>query len=321
MEFPTALRTALEESLLGQKQSLLTREAQALSERYRMQTGRGRRLLTEDLQAAAYAAVRMPATFGAVCRALEWTLAGTSLRPSTLLDAGAGTGAASFAAAEYLPLRHVSCLEREGAMSRLGRHLMDRAGSGVLQQADWQACDLSREDVPHSAGLVVASYVLGEMESADRVHTVDKLWNASAQLLLIVEPGTPAAFSQLREIRTHLLGQGAHLIAPCPQQGDCPVCGADWCHFTCRVARSKLHRQLKGGDAPFEDEKFCYLAFARTEPARASARIRRHPRIETGKIMLELCTADGLEQCVVRKRDGSAFKRARKSRCGDAWGI
>ena len=59
MEFPSALRYALEQRLSELQTSALTAQAQALSERYRTQTGTGRKLLTEDIQAAAYAAVRM----------------------------------------------------------------------------------------------------------------------------------------------------------------------------------------------------------------------------------------------------------------------
>ncbi len=319
MEFPSELRYALEQILAGQKQDTLAVQAQSLSERYRFQTGAGRRLLTEDVQAAAYAAVRMPATFGAVCRALEESLACAQLAPSSLLDAGAGTGSACFAAAEFFSPKQVTCLEREGAMSRLGKQLMQQAGPDCLKQAVWKTCDLAKNPVPARADLVIASYVLGEMNPKEREAAAIRLWEAAGQMLLIVEPGTPAAFSQIKGLRSLLLSQGAHLAAPCPAEGDCPITSDDWCHFTCRVARSKLHRQLKGASAPYEDEKFCYLALTREPAHPAPARIRRHPRIEPGKITLELCTNAGFQQTVLRKQDGVSFKKARKSSCGGQW--
>ncbi len=319
MEFPTELRYALEQILAGQKQNVLAMQAQSLSERYRFQTGSGHRLLTEDVQAAAYAAVRMPATFGAVCKVLEETLRCTDIHPSTLLDVGAGTGSASFAAAEFLSLNRVICLEREGAMSRLGKRLMQQAGSNCLKQAVWKDCDLVQKPALDRADLVIASYVLGEMNPSDRKIVAGNLWEATGQMLLIVEPGTPAGFAQLKDLRSLLLSRGAHLAAPCPSGQACPIPEGDWCHFTCRIARSKLHRQLKGADAPYEDEKFCYLALTKKPSRPAPARIRRHPRIEPGKITLELCTKTGFRQAVLRKRDGSLFKQARKSSCGDQW--
>ena len=106
---------------------------------------------------------------------------------------------------------------------------------------------------------------------------------------------------------------------PCPHQKPCPLPSDDWCHFTCRIARSRLHRQLKGADAPYEDEKFCYLAFGRSASNRAVSRVLRHPQIESGRITLRLCTRSGLITLPVRKRDGSLFKSARKASSGDAF--
>lgn len=135
----------------------------------------------------------------------------------------------------------------------------------------------------------------------------------------MIEPGTPEGFRQIKAARDYLLDRGAALLAPCPHEKSCPLPPDDWCHFSCRVARSRLHRQLKGGDAPYEDEKFCYLAFGRAKGARFSSRILRHPQIESGKITLQLCTPSGLVTLPVRKRDGTLFKTARKANSGDAF--
>lgn len=317
MEFPLPLRTAIEQKAQEVSTADLMREAQGLSQRYREESGQGKRLVTTDRQALAYAAVRMPATFGAVAAALEHTLPFLEDLPTTLLDIGAGTGAASWAADSLLPLESVSCLERETAMARLGQDLM-RTGSKPLQNACWISGDLTgRDPLPIRAGMVSAAYVLNEVREEDRPAALSRLWDAAENLLLLVEPGTPEGFRQLRAAREYLLAQGAVLLAPCPHEKTCPLPADDWCHFTCRIARSRIHRQLKGGDAPYEDEKFCYLAFGRTESVRASSRILRHPQIESGKITLRLCTPSGIVTLPVRKRDGALFKAARKSNSGD----
>ena len=44
----------------------------------------------------------------------------------------------------------------------------------------------------------------------------------------------------------------------------------DWCHFTQRLPRSRAHKQIKGAELPFEDEKFSYVALTRAPAARAS---------------------------------------------------
>ena len=71
MEFPLPLRTAIEQKAQDSSTAELIREAQGLSQRYREESGQGKRLVTTDRQAFVYAAVRMPATFGAVAAALE----------------------------------------------------------------------------------------------------------------------------------------------------------------------------------------------------------------------------------------------------------
>lgn len=316
MEFPLALRSAIEARAAAIPQSRLLRDAQALSERYRGESGAGKRLLTTDEEAVAYSVVRMPATFGAVTAALSQALARMEKRPASLLDVGAGTGAAAWAADALLELTEVTCLEREDAMRRLGEEYM-RSGSPALRCARWVRGDLGEGELPARADLVVASYVLGEMRAADRLRAAEKLWAGTDRLLLLVEPGTPVGYSQLREVRGLLLQKGAHIAAPCPHEGPCPMAEGDWCHFTCRIQRSRLHKQLKGGEAPYEDEKFACLALSREPCGRASARILRHPFIESGKITLQLCEESGLRTAVVRKRDGADFKRARKADCGD----
>jgi len=321
MELPFELRAALEQQLQDIQYGQMLRDSQNISVRYRTQSGRGERLLTSDSEALSYAVSRMPATYGAVRTALEKTLEKVDCRPGTMLDAGAGTGAASWAAAGLLDLDSISCLERERAMRSLGIRLME-SGTQVLRRAEWIEHDLETDDIPGKADLVVASYVLNEMTGEVRRRAARKLWDAAGMILLLVEPGTPAGFSNLNEVRRTLLEQGAIIAAPCSRSADCPMEAGDWCHFTCRVARSRLHRQLKGGDAPYEDEKFSYLAFVREAYIREaygddSMRILRHPQVRGGHVMLEVCTKDGITELTLSKKDGASYKRARKAASGD----
>lgn len=317
MHLPQALREALEYYLHRIKQPELLRDAQAISLRYRTKSGKGERLLTTGSEAAAYAVSRMPATFGAVSSALEQALISSGCHPETMLDAGAGTGAAAWAADALLDLKSVVCIERENAMRLTGKALM-KNGSRVLQDAKWIPFDICSDEFTDDADLVVASYVLNEMTDTEKTKALERLWKATRMLLLIVEPGTPDGFSQLIKIRRTMLQWGAYLAAPCPHGGDCPKIENDWCHFCCRVERSRMHRQLKAGEAPFEDEKFGYMAFSRNECQFRGKRITRHPRINKGFIEMEVCTPDGIILQKLSKKDGETYKLARKMKAGDS---
>ena len=317
MEFPVALTNAIQQLAARYPMAQLKNAAEEISRRYRQETGRGKTLLRGDVEAAAYALARMPATFGAVAAALEYTLEATDFAPKTLLDVGAGTGAACWAADALLPLEQVTCLEREAAMRQLGQELM-REGSETLQEAEWLAADLTADAPLPKAELVVASYVVGELSSETRWAVLQKLWEAAEGMLLIIEPGTPAAFAQIEEMRRKLVQRGAHIAAPCPHEQPCRLMEQDWCHFTCRVPRSRLHKLLKGGDAPYEDEKFSYLALTKFAVCHDKARILRHPQIAKGQIGLTLCGINENQSIFVKKKDGALFKIARKAKCGDA---
>lgn len=317
MQLPEALRPPLEALIEQYGAAACTDAARQLSLRYRSENGSGKRLAVTGVDTAAYALTRMPATFCAVYSALRWALECVPCRPKSLLDVGAGTGAAAFAAEELLPLQQITLLEREPEMRKTGQLIMKET---PLRSAGWQAGDIL-ETIAVKAGLVTASYLLNELREQELSAALHRLWESAEEMLLILEPGTPAGYAVIRRAREELVKAGAFIAAPCPQAGACPLSEEDWCHFTCRVERSRIHKQLKGGDAPYEDEKFCYLALVKAPAQPASSRILRHPYIEPGRISLQLCTAGGLARPVIRKRDGALFRAARKAGCGDAFPV
>lgn len=316
MELPIELKLAMENQLVGIKHNDMVEDAKTLSKKYRTESGHGKRLLTESKEAVVYSVVRMPATYGAVYSALNYTLNLIDYNIKSLLDVGAGTGAASWAADSLIDLHSVVCLERESAMREIGQKMMSQ-GTEILKKAKWIEYDLTKDDIPEKADLVIASYVLNELDDNERIKAANKLWNAANKIALIIEPGTPVGYSNLKKIREYLLSKGAHVVAPCPHENSCPLEKEDWCHFTCRVQRSKLHRQLKEGEAPYEDEKFAYIAVSHEKCGNAKARILRHPIIAKGRVTLDVCTEDGVKKVNIFKRDGTLYKEARKSQCGD----
>jgi len=134
-----------------------------------------------------------------------------------------------------------------------------------------------------------------------------------------IEPGTSAGFALVRTLRSALLASGAHMLAPCPGEMECPMAAPDWCHFAARVERSGLHRRVKAAELNYEDEKFSYIAATREPVETAGARIVRRPLHRPGLIVLETCTPAGLATARVTRRDRDAFRAARQASWGDAW--
>lgn len=315
MELPIELKNVCESIAAGIPLKKLISAADAISARYRNESGTGKKLITDDAEAAAYAIVRMPATIGAVGSTMKYASERFSGEISSMLDIGAGTGACCWAAAEIFPdIEKFTCLEREKTMLSFGKRLMDEGDFPF--ECDWINCDINNS-FNCRADLVTASYVLNELTAEKRERLTEILWNAAEKMLLIVEPGTPVGFSNIKAIRSLLISLGAKIIVPCPHNDVCPLPEDDWCHFTARISRTKLHKQLKGGDVPYEDEKFCCLAAVKEDAEPCTARVLRHPKIESGKITLKLCTNDGIKEKIITKKDGALFKKARKADCGD----
>jgi ribosomal protein RSM22 (predicted rRNA methylase) len=93
----------------------------------------------------------------------------------------------------------------------------------------------------------------------------------------------------------------------------------DWCHFGQRINRTRAHRTAKGAVLSYEDEKYSYVAVSRQPGPPIDARIVRRPQILPGRVVLHLCTPDGLRmEVATRGKDKEAFREARDLRWGDA---
>lgn len=318
MELPAALRRAVDAALEGVPLVELQREADRLSQRYRAETRDGRLHIAQDRAALGYIAARLPATYAAVRESLERVAEiAPDFMPASLLDIGCGPGTALWAAMDCWPgLGEATMLDASGPVRALG----ERLARGIPKQIEWREHDVARNrlDPAARADLVTLSYVLDELDPARRPDLVREAWNAAQQLLLVVEPGTPAGWRRILEARAVLLGEGATLAAPCPHHEGCPLTAPDWCHFARRVARSSLHRQTKRGEAPFEDEKYIYLAASRFAIETPSSRVLAPPRAGTGKVALKLCCEDGrASEALITRREGERFRIARRAGWGD----
>ncbi|WP_210586845.1 small ribosomal subunit Rsm22 family protein [Streptomyces sp. GESEQ-35] len=287
---------------------------------YRGATPTDAPILRDSADVAAYAAYRMPATYEATHSALEaFAQAVPDWAPGSHVDVGGGTGAATWAVtATWSGERSVTVLDWAEPALALGREIA--AANPALRDARWQRSRIGAALKIESTDLVTVSYVLNELTAPDRATLVETVASA-AQAVVIVEPGTPDGYARIIEARDRLITAGFHIAAPCPHSADCPIVpGTDWCHFSARVSRSSLHRQVKGGSLPYEDEKFAYVAATRLPVTPAPSRVVRKPQIRKGQVLLDLCETDpALHRTTVTKRHGDLYKAARDADWGDAW--
>jgi ribosomal protein RSM22 (predicted rRNA methylase) len=342
-----SLSEAVQAGLSGAGIPSLTSGVRRLMAAYRSGEVPDAPVLASPAATAAYAAYRMPATVAATAAALRQVrLALTGWAPRTLLDFGAGTGGAAWAAVDELAsIGQITLLEQSAEAVRLGRAILAEADADPLRSANWRpwrlgagdrvaavkpaagVADLAAGDehatgVP-TADLATACYLLGELTERQQAALVDLVMEA-APAVLLVEPGTPAGQQRILAARAKLLGRGYQVAAPCPHELGCPLAAAgDWCHFGARVQRSSMHRQVKGAELSYEDEKFSYVAAVRpgdARPDRPQARVVRRPQQRKGLVFLDLCVADGSSRReLVSKSKGETYRRARKASWGDGF--
>ncbi|MFE9455576.1 small ribosomal subunit Rsm22 family protein [Streptomyces californicus] len=320
---PTAqsLRAALAGLLDGLPPKQATQAVDRLIASYRGETPTDAPILRDRSDVVAYAAYRMPATFEAVRSALDALAeAAPDWAPATHTDVGGGTGAASWAVAGAWEGASTTVLDWAEPALALGRELAGASGAPGLRDARWERARIGAALELDPVDLVTVSYVLKELTAAARTELVDAV-AAAGQAVVIVEPGTPDGYARIIEARDRLIAAGLRIAAPCPHSAACPIePGADWCHFSARVSRSSLHRQVKGGSLSHEDEKFSYVVATRFPTVPAPARITRRPQIRKGQVLLELCTRDeGLARTTVTKRHGEQYRAARNVAWGDPW--
>lgn len=314
-DLPASLRAALEARLQGVSRNEAAERAAAISKTYR--DGGGSTAITGETDALAYALARMPATYAADIASLNALLdIRPDFAPSSLLDVGAGPGTATWAAVEAFPsLRSFVLLDANDALRKLALGLGDDCGRWISYERGDARALLAEAD---PADLVIASYVIGEMGEVERTALATLLWEKTRDTLLVVEPGTPTGYARIIALRKQLIAAGAHVAAPCPHDGPCPLVPPDWCHFTQRLARSRAHKQMKDAEVPFEDEKFAYVALTRTPVGRRPSRVLAQPDVGKAGVVAKLCTPDGLELARIPRRDKAAYAQARRWRWGDA---
>ena len=315
-DLPAELKAALDGKLRGVSRSDAAGRAAVISTTYR--TGGNSGAIRSEADALAYALARMPATYAAVTASLNALVeVRPDFAPKSLLDVGAGPGTATWAAAEaFSSLQRFTLLDANDVLRTLALARDNTRLRDISYERDEARAALAKAD---AADLVVASYMINEIGDAEQRALAELMWEKTRDTLLVVEPGTPAGYVRIIALRAHLIRLGAHVVAPCPHDGQCPLGPPDWCHFSQRLQRSRAHMQVKGVEVPFEDERFSYVALTRAPvEGRRSSRLLAQPGISKVEIAAKLCTPEGLSFTKVPRRAKADYAAARRWRWGDA---
>ena len=314
---PPALEAAAARLIEGVSRKVLAERFARIAEQYR-RGGASHPVVESDIDVAAYVFSRLPGTFAAVSAVFDEVAAlAPSFQPRTMLDVGAGPGGAGWAAVERWPdIEQLTLLDSNRAFLAVARTLARGGDHAALTLAVQIVGDFTTIDPPR-ADLVTASFALAEVSEAMAGAVAAKLWRACDGVLALVEPGTPAGFARIAQARAALIGQGAHVLAPCTHAGDCPMRTPGWCHFSRRLPRSRDQLQVKAASLPFEDETFAYLAVGRVPAPGGGGRLLSTPRLSKVEASFRVCAADGLTERRVSRRDREAFARARRLKWGD----
>jgi ribosomal protein RSM22 (predicted rRNA methylase) len=297
--------------------------ARSLSERYRAERDEKQKPLARgDTAALGYAGLILPAAYAQLRGAMSATAErAPGWRPATMLDIGSGPGTALWAAVEQWPsLDSLTAWEREPAFIALGRRLAKASHHPAIRDARWEQVTLGARlpgNVPQY-NLIIIGHVLNELDEKLRGEVVSLAWEHCSGVLLIVEPGTSAAFPVVRAAREQLLGMGGYTIAPCAHDNPCPLVG-DWCHFPQKLHRPAFQRRAKEGTAGWEESKFSYAAMARFPPNKPIwGRLIHQPHVQKFGVTLTVSSREGIVNPLIPKRDKALFKRASDYRWGDA---
>jgi len=316
MPLPNSLLKKLEESFETTDKLAVKNERYYLTQNYTDQEKENlKRRIRNTHQRLSYLATRVPATY-AVCEDVLGRLAQYDFEFSSLLDLGAGPGTASICAKYIFPeLEKISLIDQDKDFKVFAESFLKVAHH---TQPLYELHDISKISKFPPTDLVISSYFLNELSEKNAGSILHKAWLATKKALVIIEPGTPKAFKNLKKLRQELINYGAHILAPCPHENACPLGDDDWCHFSVRLERTPLHNYIKEATLSYEDEKFSYLIAVKGPYKPISLpRLIKKPRKRPGHVIVDLCTANGLQQETFSKKDKALYKDAQKLKWGD----
>ncbi len=241
-------------------------------------------------QVLAYAIGRMPATYSVINYVIQKFLNKYKLF-SNVLDIGSGCGSLAIALLDKNVI--YTALEKSTSMINMFKILLGE-DIKVFQQ------DIYSYNIKNQYEAIFASYCVNEMK--DKEFVLKKIFDLSSRYVFIIEPGTPIGYSNIISAKKVAKEKGFHSILPCSMD-ICHLKNKDWCHFSIRVQRNKIHTNIKRGSLPYEDEKFSYVIFSknRLDDILHNTIIKR-PIRKSGHSIFDVCTQNGIKRLILSNK-------------------
>ncbi|KAI8093636.1 mitochondrial small ribosomal subunit Rsm22-domain-containing protein [Halteromyces radiatus] len=291
-------------------------------------------------ESAAYAAGVLPSTFAAITNVLiELKNRLSNYSPTSMLDFGTGPGTAIWAARNVFDdLDKITGVDLSEDMLRTAEFIED--ASQTKKNVEFKRY-LAYDPRQPKTDLVVSAFTLGDISSlALQKSTVQQLWDQTADVLVLIERGTPVGFSNIARARQVILDyekEKVHVVAPCPHDKPCPLLYSPqanpdkfWCHFSQRVQRPSFLMKTKHSKFNTEDSKYSYVILRKgSRPINNSMegqayhwpRLIQPPLKKNKHVVMDQCASTGtIQRMVIPKSQGKVpYRDARKSAWGDAF--
>jgi ribosomal protein RSM22 (predicted rRNA methylase) len=257
--------------------------------------------------------------------------------PLRILDVGAGPGAMTLGALDFLHRAghreriSVHAVDRDREALRIYHQAVTELGTrlGLDVEVTTEQVDLARPRVRVAAAdLILIGSVLNELDPGQsRALVVEHLGLLAAHgSLIIIEPALRETTRALHELRDFVMAQaGAHVFAPCVRQSaPCPALEneRDWCHEDRPVRLPERTAKLAATTGlRSHGLKFAYLVLRHdgerlVAEADRAGRVVSQPRKSKGKRECYVCSEEGRSIVRILKRNRSGvnrdFERARR---------
>ncbi|KAG1754790.1 mitochondrial small ribosomal subunit Rsm22-domain-containing protein [Suillus paluster] len=256
-----------------------------------------------DRDGTAFASVVLPAHYSAICAVLHQVKhrLGPEWNVQRVIDWGAGTGSGLWASMNTFQKPNITSEEprlstsnifiylgidkREGLVA-IGKRLLRDTDLGALS-ATWQKSFREDDIIKRTEGrdtLALSAFMLSTLQTPlARKKFVKELWESGAHTIVLIDHKTKAGFQNIAEAREYLLEmgrkelndpetadwpvRGAHVVAPCPHDGSCPLYSGTSvslvCGFSQRLQRPPFVRLTKHAREGHEDIEYSYVAIQR----------------------------------------------------------